>query len=85
MRNDYDRALICCEEALKPLGARNIKVIGRLVEQQELRPAEQQLAHAQLRLLTTAEFIASEGEIRLGEAETDERRPCSAAVGQPAL
>jgi len=44
VRNRNARALVLCQEALEPLDRLGIQVVGRLIQQEEVRTLEQQLA-----------------------------------------
>ncbi len=58
-------------------------MVGRLVKQQKVRPRQQELAKAQLRLLAAAQIPTGLVEILFWEAEAHQRRAGAAAVGKP--
>ena len=55
MRDEEARAGIAREEILQPLDALGVEMVGRLVEDQEIRPREQRAAERDAPLLAAAE------------------------------
>jgi len=55
VRDDQHRARIAGEIAFQPLERNDVEVVGRLVEQQQVRLGQQQARQAQPRLLSTAQ------------------------------
>ncbi len=75
VRDEDDRALeLVGEEVLEPAASLDVKVIGRLVEKQEIGAREQEPREAEARLLATREALDREIEVFVREAESVERR-----------
>ena len=55
MRNDQHRAAIAAHKAFQPLQRLHVEVVGRLIEQQQIRLAQQQRRQAQAGFLAAAE------------------------------
>ncbi len=54
MRDQDKRVLILLEIALEPFDVAGIEIVGRLVEQQDIRLFEQELTEQDLRALSAA-------------------------------
>ena len=69
VRDDEDGAAIALQIALQPLGRLQVQVVGRLVEQQQVRTLQEQARQAQARALAAAERIGRLVVLRAGEAQ----------------
>ena len=82
---DYKRPCVVLEKILKPGDALYVKVIGRLVKQQQFRAGEQHLCQLGLVALAAAHVAERFGEFAFGKAETQESAAYPAPEGQAAL
>ena len=56
MGHDHDCFFVAAKIVLQPLDRRNIKMVGRLVEEQDIRLAEKQLDKCQFCALAAGEL-----------------------------
>ena len=68
VRNDYERAAVGGKELLQPFYRANVQMVGRLVEQQQVRPAQQHLGELCLVALAPAEGAYRPAELLLRKA-----------------
>ena len=69
MRNDDDSIREVGEEVLEPVDGRNIEMVRRLVEQQDVRIAEERLCQEHADLLLRRELGHHELMLLVGDAE----------------
>ncbi len=72
--DEDDRALVGTQEALDPGDRLEVEVVGRLVEQEHVGLAEQQLRERKAHLPAAGELVGEPLEVRLLEAEAEEHR-----------
>ena len=72
--DEDDRALVGAQEALEPRDRLEVEVVGRLVEQQHVGLAQQQLREREAHLPAAGELVGEPLEVRLLEAEAEEHR-----------
>ncbi len=72
--DEDDRTLVRTEESLDPGDRFEVEVVGRLVEQEHVGLAEQQLRERKAHLPPTGELVGEPLEVRLLEAEAEEHR-----------
>ena len=73
--DEKDRAVVAREELLEPADALEVEVVGRLVEQQQVGVAQQQLRERDAHLPAAREVAGGLVEVLDGEAETREDLP----------
>ena len=73
MRHQYDRATARFEELLQPLDGLYVEVVGRLVQQEDVRTFQQDLSQFDTHTPTTTELARLAGEVGADESETQER------------
>ena len=71
MRDDQDPAGVILEEALEPLNHVDVEVVRRLVEEEEVRLAQERLRQADARLLAAGEMRDVLLKVLLREAEAE--------------
>ena len=71
MRDDQDPAGVILEEALEPLDHVDVEVVRRLVEEEEVRLAQERLRQADARLLAAGEMRDVLLKVLLCEAEAE--------------
>ena len=72
VRDEDDRVRVAGQVGLEPVARVEIEVVGRLVEQQQVGPAEQQLRQREAHLPAARERVGRLLERRVGEAEPAE-------------
>ena len=85
VRNHDVRAAVVLEKVLEPFHGGDVEVVRRLVEQQQVRFAEQHLRKLDLCLLAAAQHADRRHDLLGRKAEADERAARAVAAGQPAL
>ena len=65
-------AAIALEEVFQPAHALQVEVVGRLVEQQQVRLAQQQLGQRDAHLPAARKLVGGAGHVRLVEAQAEE-------------
>ena len=84
MADDNHRALEVAQKVLQPVNGLNVKVVGRLVQQQQIAAREQELCQTQLAALTAAQAAHGHRKLLFGKAQPQQRRTRAAFVGQTA-
>ena len=74
VRDQHHRVRIVDEELLQPVARLEVEVVGRLVEQQQPGPAEQQLGQCDAHLPAAGERLGGAFEVGGGEAEPAQDR-----------
>ena len=85
MRDDDDRALVIREEVLQPLNRADVQMVGRLVEQQNLRIAEQCLCQHNLDLFRVRTVAHMTEQNLIGIQTQTLQQLCRVGVGVPAV
>ena len=85
VRYDKNASSVILDEAFKPVYGGDVEVVRRLVEKQDIRPAEQELCKRKLRALTARKLFHRHIKVALAKAETDKRRLCAADVCKTAV
>ena len=80
VRHEDDRERVVVEVLLQPVAGLEVEVVGRLVEQQQVRPAEQQLGQRDAHLPAAGERLA--GALRGRPGRSRDRRAPSRSSGR---
>src|SRR5438046_4866367 len=81
MRDEHDSGIERLQFLLEPLEARDVEVVGRLVEQQQVRVAAEGSGERGPRQLAAGERLERSVEIQLGETESTHDRGRTIAPG----
>ena len=77
MRDEHDRRVEPGELPLEPLQALDVEVVGRLVEQEQIRVAGERARQRRARQLAAREGVERPVELCVAEAEPAQRRRCA--------
>ena len=83
--DDQKRPVKAFQVILQPLYRGNIQVVGRLIEKQQIRPAQEHFRQLKLGLLPAAQCSYRQSHILAAEAKAQQGGPRPAAIGHPAL
>ena len=84
MRNDDDRVREVREEVLEPVDGRDVEMVRRLVEQEDVGRAEERLCEQDAHLFRRREFVHLKVMLRVGDAESVEEL-CRLGLRVPAV
>ena len=85
VRNNDVRPVVILQKILQPFNRRNIKVVRRLVQQQQIRFAEQHFCELNFRFLSAAQNTDRSINLLRRKAEADECAFCTVAAGEAAV